>query len=304
MDCPDDLCEAAAPFVLIFQRPRDSKPPAGDPDPFLPLAVEETASSLSPVRGKYERPIFIALGQARELIPPRLKASRAPGLEIVLEEWAIQKDERPPLPEGVSLPAVLTDRGDPRLGPDPIDVVFFLDSYHLLFHGNTLLSKLREKLSPGGCIYILDRESTGPLARREASHRRKIEPRVVKREMAAAGFHLWCEGPRPAPDRFLLVFGKTAPAQMNLQTDPLVSGPVIDCPPEVWLRQNLWRLRGLRTEGGRVLPLTPTAAKPVIEKADAVVPGTEAWRLPERRLLLSFRKSDGGHTLAGVRAFD
>lgn len=85
--------------------------------------------------------------------------------------------------------------------------------YHLPFHGKTLLGKLRERLAPGGCVYILDREAKGPLSRREASHRRQIQPETVKQEMAAAGFFLWFEGPRPAPDRFLLVFGKTGRAK-------------------------------------------------------------------------------------------
>ena len=119
---------------------------------------------------------MIALGQARELIPPILQRSSGAGLEIVLEEWATQKDERPPLPAGVSLPSVLTDLGDPHLGPEPIDAVFFLDTYHLLFHSKTLLAKLHERLTPDGCVYVLDRAAKEPLSRRDASHRRQIDP--------------------------------------------------------------------------------------------------------------------------------
>jgi hypothetical protein len=121
------------------------------------------------------------------------------------------------------MPSVLTEQGDPHLPGvatakpgyaltkpgGPIDAVFFLDSYHLLFHGETLLAKLHEKLLPTGCVYILDRRARRPLSRREASHRRMIEPKVAIQEMTEAGFHLWSDNPRPAPDRFLLVFGKT-----------------------------------------------------------------------------------------------
>jgi predicted methyltransferase len=103
---------------------------------------------------------------------------------------------------------VLTENGDPRLGPAPIDAVFFLDSYHLLFHGETLLAKLHERLTPTGRVYILDRESPEPLPRREASHRRKIPVETVKQEMTAAGFTLRSQPSPPADDRFLLVFGK------------------------------------------------------------------------------------------------
>jgi predicted methyltransferase len=209
--CADELCETADPFVLIFRRPEDLKEPGCDPDPFLPLAVDHVAAQLRPAGEKYQHPVFIALGQSRELMPTVLQQSSGPGLEIVLEEWATQKEERPPLPAGLALPSVLTDLGDPHLGPEPIDAVFFLDTYALLFHGPTLLGKLRETLAPHGCIYILDREAQQPLSRREASHRRQIDPKVVKQEMSAAGFCLRSEGPRPAPDRFLCVFGKAPP---------------------------------------------------------------------------------------------
>jgi hypothetical protein len=209
--CPDELCETADPFVLIFQRPENLPEPGRDPDAFLPLAIEEVSARFQPAGPSYQRPVFIALGQARELIPSILQKSSGSGLEIVLEEWATQKDERPALPAGVSLPSVLTEKGDPHLGPETIDAVFFLDTYHLLFHGPTLLAKLRDKLTPDGCIYVLDREAKEPVSRREASHRRQINLETVKQELTAAGFGLRSELPRPTPDRFLLVFSKMPP---------------------------------------------------------------------------------------------
>lgn len=207
--CADELCESKDnPFVLIFQRPAGASEPGRDPDPFLPLAVSEVSEMLLPPGKQFQRPVLIALGQARELIPPVLQRSSSAGLEIVLEEWATQKDERPLLPAGVSLPSVLTDLGDPHLGPEPIDAVFFLDTYHLLFHGKTLLAKLHQRLTPDGCVYVLDRAAKEPLSRRDASHHRQIDPAAVKQELTAAGFVLQTEGQRPAADRFLLVFGK------------------------------------------------------------------------------------------------
>jgi len=206
--CADDCCELPEPFVLIFQRPQEPLQPGHDPDPFLPLAMARVTASLLPPAERFQHPVFIALGQARQLIAPLLQRSAGPGLEIVLEEWATEKQERPALPAGVSLPSVLTQDGDPHLDHRPIDAVFFLDSYHLLFHGPTLLSKLRERLTADGRVFVMDREDGHPQSRREASHRRRIDPATVKREMAAAGFALRCEMPRPAADRFLLVFGK------------------------------------------------------------------------------------------------
>lgn len=204
----EDQCRLPDDFVLVLQRPRDAREGGGDPEPFLPLPADAASRLLAPPGRPYQHPVFIALGPARELIAPILQQASGPALEIVLEEWATQKDERPPLPAGVSCPAVLTDQGDPHLGPEPIDVVFFLDSYHLLFHDKTLLAKLHERLTPQGCVYVLDRTADQPLSRREASHRRRIAPAAVKEEMAAAGFTFQREEPRPADDRFLLVFGK------------------------------------------------------------------------------------------------
>ena len=207
--CAEERWHTKDDFVLIFKRPKELKNPGRDPDPCLSFSVEKAAPMFLPSASPYRRPVFIALGEARKLIPPILKNSSGKGLEIVLEEWATRKEERPPLPANVSFPSVLTESGDPQLGPEPIDVVFFLDSYHLLFHGKTLLSKLHEKLSSTGCIYVLDREAETPLSRREASHRGMIPPEIVEREMAEAGFFLRSRGPKPAPDRFLLIFGKT-----------------------------------------------------------------------------------------------
>jgi hypothetical protein len=142
------------------------------------------------------------------LISPFLKDSPCKAVDIVLEEWATQKDERPPLPENVTMPSVLTEKGDPGLGPEPLDAVFFLDTYHLLFHGSTLLAKLRERLTDSGVVYILDRRAPETIPHREASHRRMIAPQTVKQEMTQAGFCLLRTGALPAKDRFLLVFGK------------------------------------------------------------------------------------------------
>jgi hypothetical protein len=210
--CADELCESKDnPFVLIFQRPEELAELGQEPDRLLPLTVSQVAGKRLPDGARYQRPAIIALGQSRELIPAILERSSGAGLEIVLEEWATQKDERPPLPPGVSLPAVLTDLGDPHLGPEPIDAVFFLDTYHLLFHSKTLLAKLHERLTPGGRVYVVDREAKESLSRRDASHRRQIEPETVKQELTAAGFVLQSEDHRPAADRFLLVFGKSKP---------------------------------------------------------------------------------------------
>ena len=210
IDCAEPYYHTDKDFVLIFQRLKESKKPGEDPDPFLPIPIEKGSRLFQPNFRPYQNPAIIALGESRKLIPSILENSSGKGIEIVLEEWATQKEERPPLPEDVSFPSLLTKNGDPTLPNDPIDAVFFLDSYHLLFHGNTLLTELYKKLSIEGCVYILDRQAKSKsLSRREASHRRQIHPDTVKQEMAAAGFSFWYRGPQMAPDRFMLVFKKT-----------------------------------------------------------------------------------------------
>jgi len=302
VDCPDDCWHSKEPFVLIFKRPKDLERPGRDPDAFCPLPMERASRSFLPLGRDYQQPVFVALGEARRLMGPILRNASGRGLEIVLEEWATQKDERPPLPPNVSLPSVLTHKGDPRLGHDPIDVVFFLDSYHLLFHGKTLLAKLHEGLAPTGCVYVLDRKAGKPLSRREASHRRMIRPETVRQEMAEAGFSLWGEGPPPARDRFLLVFGKTEAEKIRPEKDPLVGGPRIRRPPGQWLSENYWRLRGLRTVDGKYLPFSHRAPQAEPEAVPQASGEKRFWKIPEERLLLAFEKKGKAYALTGYRS--
>ncbi|MCK5175617.1 MAG: class I SAM-dependent methyltransferase, partial [Planctomycetes bacterium] len=101
-------------FVLVFQRPEKLKSPGHDPDAFHPISVEKFSRLFRSIDRPYQKPVFVALGEARKLIPMILDKSSGEGLEIVLEEWATQKEERPPLPDGISMPSVLTENGDPN----------------------------------------------------------------------------------------------------------------------------------------------------------------------------------------------
>ncbi len=206
--CAEEFWHEKDPFVLVFQRPENLKHPGLDPDRFQSFSTEKYCHLFLPSAGCYQNPVFVALGEARQLMVPILDHSNGKGLDIVLEEWATQKEERPPLPPGVLMPSLLTQNGDPNLPDESIDVVFFIDSYHLLFHSRSLLSKIHKNLGPTGRIYVLDRKAREPLSRRQASHQRKIQPKTVEQEMTEAGFSLCFRGPRLGRDRFLLVFGK------------------------------------------------------------------------------------------------
>jgi predicted methyltransferase len=207
-ECAEKFWYEDKPFVLVFQRPEKLKHPGIDPDRFRSLSIDDCCHLFLPSTGRYQNPIFIALGEARQLMVPILEHSKGEGIDIVLEEWATQKEERPPLPPGILLPSILTHNGDPNLPDEPIDAVFFIDSYHLLFHSENLLAKIHQNLTPTGRVYVLDRRANMPLSRREASHHKKISPKMVEQEMTETGFSLWFYGPRLARDRFLLVFGK------------------------------------------------------------------------------------------------
>jgi len=302
VDCPDDCWHEKEPFVLIFQRPNGLEDPGRNPDAFQPLPLERVSRLLLPLRRKYERPVFVALGEARQLMGVILRGASSQGLEIVLEEWATQKDERPPLPENVSLPSVLTGSGDPHLGPEPVGVVFFLDSYHLLFHGKTLLARIHERLAPAGCVYVLDREAPKPLSRREASHRRQIRPETVKEEMAEAGFSLWFEGPRPAPDRFLLVFGKGDARNIRPEDDSFVGGPQIRELPDRWLRENGWRLRGFETADGRVVPFSERGRRAEAEVVSPASGDKRILNIPAAGVRLVFEKKGDGYSLTDCQS--
>ncbi|MBN1853928.1 MAG: methyltransferase domain-containing protein [Pirellulales bacterium] len=211
VECAEQNWHVKDVFVLIFQRPADIQFKTPDRDPDLPseLPIDRILPLLAPPEPACDRIAFVALGEGRKLVEPILDATSCSAIDIVLEEWATQKDERPSPIGRRSIPAVLTESGNPNLGPEPIGAIYFLDSYHLLFHGPVLLAHLRQRLTANGCVYILDRQAPGLLPRREASHRRMIAPETVKQEMAQAAFALVREEIRPTGDRFLLVFKKT-----------------------------------------------------------------------------------------------
>ncbi|TWU39624.1 class I SAM-dependent methyltransferase [Novipirellula artificiosorum] len=193
-------------FVIIMQRPNDVDFRGGDPDPMPPIDGTILNDLLSTSERSQSRIAFVALGEGRRLIKPLMQKCQGEAVDIVLEEWATQKDERPEVPPGLELLSVLTEKGDPKLSSDPLDAVYFLDTYHLLFHGDVLLPSLRQHLTDEGRIYVLDRKADEELSHREASHRRSIAPETVVREMTEYGFELESSTAPSSASRFLQVF--------------------------------------------------------------------------------------------------
>ena len=195
-------------FVLILQRPTEAGKCGHDPDPLPPIDASLSRAILTGSQESCERVAFVALGEGRKLIKPLAKKCQGEAIDIVLEEWATRKDERPEAPEGVKLRSVLTEKGDPRLPDEELDAVYFLDTYHLLFHGGVLLPALRNRLKEDGRTFVLDRIAPEEIPHREASHRRMIAPETVKEEMSKFGFQLKSSTAASPTGRFLLVFGK------------------------------------------------------------------------------------------------
>ncbi len=195
-------------FVIIMQRPSTIEQSGHDPDPMPPIDVAVLNELLHESPQSDSRIAFVALGEGRKLIAPILKKHNGEVIDIVLEEWATRKDERPQVPQGVKLTSVLTEKGDPKLSADPLDAVFFLDTYHLLFHGKVLLPALRERLTDEGRVYVLDRQADEKISHREASHRRMIAAETVEQEMSEYGFALESSSALSSGLRFLQVYRK------------------------------------------------------------------------------------------------
>jgi hypothetical protein len=131
-----------------------------------------------------------------------------------------------------------------------------------------------------------------------------IQPETVEREMSAAGYHLWFRGPRLAPDRFLLVFGKTQADKVSPEADPFVGGPKIDRPPGQWLQENYWRLRGLKTTDGRFARLTRKAKDGEVQIVPVSSDGKDDWQITIENLRLRFQQTEKEYSVESFRLLD
>lgn len=77
--------------------------------------------------------------------------------------------------------AILGQESDTRLPPSSVDAVLILKTYHEFAHPVPLMKRLRASLRSGAKIGIIDRNGNG------TDH--GLDPAVVEREMAQAGYH-------------------------------------------------------------------------------------------------------------------
>jgi hypothetical protein len=107
-----------------------------------------------------------------------------------------------------------------------------------------------------------------------------------------------------APDRFLLVFGKTLPEKVSPEADPFFGGPTIDRPPGDWLKENYWRLRGLKTTDGRNVRFTGQAEKDAIQISPASSDGKDDCQIKMEDFVLGFQKVGNVYSLSDFRSLD
>jgi SAM-dependent methyltransferase len=117
-------------------------------------------------------------------------------------------DERA-VEEGLSnLAAVLAAPDDPRL-PDPVDVVWMVNTYHHIHDRTAYFERLASSLAAGGRVVIVDfkmgERPVGP------PERMKVAPETIIREMADAGYRVVLEDQTLLPHQNVLVFALAAP---------------------------------------------------------------------------------------------
>jgi hypothetical protein len=82
----------------------------------------------------------------------------------------------------------------------------------------------------------------------------------------------------------------------------LVGGPSLKQPPGEWLKENYWRLRGLKMAEGRIVAFAPEKHAGPIESVPAASTGTERWAIPSEKLVLTFEKKDDGYLLVDCQS--
>lgn len=214
-DLLDDLWFERPPFVLAFRKPLQTPAEPGDPDPPRPLDAHALIRSLPLAELNGSPVLFFGLDAARPVLPAlqNFMPANARFLDVVLEEWAVSREELVPAAQKPGIEILRTEKGDLALPSDiQPGLILFADAYHRLWNPAPLLRRLHQQTPPSGHLVVLDRKGPDAESRRLASHHRRISPRLVEKEMREAGFFLRRTIQAPAPDRFLMVFSPQAPS--------------------------------------------------------------------------------------------
>ncbi len=203
-----ELWHEKDPFVLAFRRPLQGDAPQGDPDLPPPIEARAIVEGLSIGRSPPPAVAAVAFGRGRTVLRDLREAAGPDAIiaDILLDEWAEVKDEAPPEPADGAARVLRAEKGELSIPDDlTFSAVVFADAYHLLWRPSKLLRVLAERLSENGVIVVIDRGGPEDVPRNLASHRRRIAPACVRRELEAAGFSVSDGAAPPSSDRFVLI---------------------------------------------------------------------------------------------------
>ena len=104
-----------------------------------------------------------------------------------------------------NLEAILGEEDDPKLPNNEIDLAFIVDAYHEFSFPREMGERLREALTPGGQLVLVEYRAEDPRVPIKPLH--KMSEKQVKQEMAAIGL-TWVRTESYLPQQHVLIFQK------------------------------------------------------------------------------------------------
>ena len=104
-----------------------------------------------------------------------------------------------------NLETILGEEDDPKLPNNEIDLAFIVDAYHEFSFPREMGERLREALTPGGQLVLVEYRAEDPRVPIKPLH--KMSEKQVKQEMAAIGL-TWVRTESYLPQQHVLIFQK------------------------------------------------------------------------------------------------
>lgn len=104
-----------------------------------------------------------------------------------------------------NLETILGAEDDPRLPNNEIDLAFIVDAYHEFSFPREMGERLKEALTPGGQLVLVEYRAEDPRVPIKPLH--KMSEKQVKQEMAAIGL-TWVRTESYLPQQHVLIFQK------------------------------------------------------------------------------------------------
>ena len=104
-----------------------------------------------------------------------------------------------------NLETILGEEDDPKLPNNEIDLAFIVDAYHEFSFPREMGERLKEALTPGGQLVLVEYRAEDPRVPIKPLH--KMSEKQVKQEMAAIGL-TWVRTESYLPHQHVLIFQK------------------------------------------------------------------------------------------------